>query len=147
MDSFLFIEDHPDQFFEKITDKIQSGYKDLEEIGVDGNFIIKDTFFSARNIDIIQRWIIKEIIKKTKIKIPYQKTEHLIPIMDSIYSREGKNLPFNLKQQIYELDKNVVNECIKLILVELESHSKYIDKINSANYIDQPISTTKKRSF
>jgi hypothetical protein len=135
----FYLEDHPNQHFESISEKIESGYKNLENMNIDANFIIKDTFFSAKNIDLIQRWIIKEIIKETKIKISYQKIEHLLLIMNSIYSIYAKNLPYNLKEQIYDLDKKVVNECKRLIIVELISYSKYIDTINSANYIDLPI--------
>lgn len=141
---FFYLEDHPKQYFEDIAEKLSSGFNNLKDHN-NHEFLIKNTFYSAENINIIQRWLIKEVAKKTKIKIPAQNIDHLKLIMDSIYSLYSQNLPYALKAQIYFLDKTVVFECLKLIEIELKSYSKYIDATQSTSYIDQPISTRKFR--
>ena len=116
--SFLLTSDHPDQYYEKLNKALVAGYDELEKVNVDASFIIKDTFFSPRNIDLIQRWIIKETQQKIKILIPYQKIEHIMTVMNSVYGIYGQNLPFALKEQIYELDKKVVYVTVDSIINE-----------------------------
>ena len=141
---FFYLEDHPNQYFENISEKLESNFNILKLYNTDHD-LIKNTFYSSQNINIIQRWIIKEVLKKTKIKIPPQNIDHLKSVMDSIYSLYNQNLPYSLKYQIYTLDKSVVIECLKLIIIELKSYSNYIDTTLSAGYIDQPISTRRFR--
>lgn len=139
--SFLLMSDHPNQYYEQLNDAMKQGYNELNKLDVDANFIIKDTFFSARNIDLIQRWIIKEVLLKTKILIPYQKMEHIMAVMNSIYNIYGQNLPFALKEQIYELDNKVVYKTVESIIAEIQSRAKYNEAINSTNFIEQPLYT------
>jgi hypothetical protein len=141
---FLFLEDHPDQFYEQINETMEQGYNELRNMNVDVDEVIKDTFYSARNIDLIQKWLIKEIALKKNIKIRYQKVEHLLNIMAGIYETYCQNLPFSLKEQIYELDRKVVEFCIPIILDEIIGNNKYLEKLNTANYIDQPLCVNSK---
>jgi hypothetical protein len=135
---FLLTSDHPNQYFEQVNRAIKQGQHELDEMNVDATFIIKDTFNSARNIDLIQRWTIKEVLKKTKILIPYQKIEHILPVMHNIYDLYGQNLPFALKEQIYELDYKVVSTLVSTIIPEMVSRFRYIEASNSANFIELP---------
>jgi hypothetical protein len=135
---FIIFNDHPDQYYEQITNKIKDGFKNLEKYDVDASFIIKDSFFSARNINLIQKWLINDVRKKTKILIPYQKIEHIVPVMNIIYNNEGRNLPFALKEQIYELDKYVVKYLADTVIPELQARTKYFESLETAGYIDRP---------
>jgi hypothetical protein len=136
---FLLTSDHPEQYFETVDNALKNGYDELNKLNIDANFIIRDTFMSGRNIDLIQRWLIKEIYKHTKILIPYQKIEHIMPVMNSVYDLYGQNLPFQLKEQIYELDYKVVSILVDTIIPEMVSRMRYIDAIESAPFIEQPI--------
>ena len=136
---FLLTSDHPEQYYEQFTSALENGYRELENKKIDGSYIIKDTFFSARNIDIIQKWLIRDVKKKTNILIPYQKMEHIFEIMTIIYDKYGQNLPFGLKEQIYELDFKVVESIVPNVIVELKSRVNYLDTIENANFIQNPL--------
>lgn len=141
---FLFLEDHPDQYYENINQTMEQGYAELRQLDINVDDVIKDTFYSSRNIDLIQKWLIKEVKIKTNINIRYQRLEHLKNIMDGIYETYCQNLPFYLKEQIYELDRKVVDFCVPIIISNISSDIKYLDKLNTANYIDQPICVSSK---
>jgi len=137
--SFLLTSDHPEQYYEQVSEALKEGYNDLERDNIDARYIIKDTFFSARNIDIIQKWLLKEVYRETKVLIPYQKMEHIIAVMNPIYETYGQNLPFNLKEQIYELDTKVVYTIVPYVIIEMQSRVNYLDTIQNANYIANPL--------
>jgi hypothetical protein len=136
---FLLMSDHPNQYYENVTDALNSGFNELNKLGVDASYIIKDTFFASRNIDLIQRWLIKDVQAKTKILIPYQKIEHIMPVMSSVYELYGQDLPFSLKEQIYELDNKVVIILVESIIAELASRIRYLQDSSNSGFIEQPI--------
>lgn len=136
--SFLLTSDHPNQYFENVSQALQSGYQELKQLNVDANFIIKDTFFSSRNIDLIQRWMVKDVLKKTKILISYQNIEHVMPVMSAIYDLYGQNLPFGLKDQIFELDYKVVTILVDTIIKELIAKFNYLEARKTPGFIAAP---------
>jgi len=137
--SFLFTSDHPEQYYEQLTESLNESYKELEKDNIDAGYIIKETFFSPRNVDIIQKWLIKEVKQRTNIIISYQKMEHIMNIMAPIYETYAQHLPFNLKEQIYELDTKVVETIVPHIIIELQSRVNYLETIENANYISNPL--------
>ena len=145
--SFLFTSDHPEQYYEQLSGALQQGFDDLEKNNVDASTIIEETFFSARNVDIIQKWLLKEVRRKANVIIPYQKIEHIMSIMTLIYSTYAQNLPFGLKEQIRELNAKVVGMTVPHIVEELRSRVNYLDSIQNANYIDNPVSTFGSRAL
>ena len=60
-------------------------------------------------------------------------------IMTVIYETYGQNLPFSLKEQILELDTKVVETTVPHILSELQSRVKYLDTIENANFMENPL--------
>lgn len=135
---FLYLADHPDQNYERITDAMRKGYDEMNKLDVDPSFIIKDSFLSARNIDIIQRWLIRDVLAKTGIEIPYQKMEHIMELANATYETYGQNLPFNLKDQIYELDLKVIQHLSPIVIAELYARTRYLRDIDSVGYVDLP---------
>jgi hypothetical protein len=135
---FLFLSDHPDQHYEHINDAMKAGYEKLNKLDIDPGTVIKDTLFSQRNINLIQRWLTLDVLAKTGIQIPPQKMEHIMHVIEGMYSTYGQNLPFNLKEQIYELDMKVVQHLSPLVITELYARARYYRDINAANYIDNP---------
>jgi len=136
---FLFLNDHPNQYFESYTEAFNNGNKTLNNVGVDSSFIIKETLHSTRNIDIIQRWTIIEVERKTGITIPYQNEKHVRQAIEGIWQAYGQNLPFNLKKQITDLDYKIVITLVEAIITELYTRMRYHRDIESANFIENPI--------
>ena len=84
-------------------------------------------FFSKNNIDHIQNTIINEIyrLSDNKFVIGRQSDTELKIIMRSIYMQYGKNLSYNIKQQISELNKRVLDYCIPSVFNEAVGYEKY----------------------
>lgn len=135
---FLFLSDHPNQYFDKFTNILKDGYDNLENKNVDGSFILKDTFLSARNLNIVQKMICREVLKRTGIEIPYQNMIHITEVANAIYDIYGQNLPYNLKEQIYELDMKMVLHLADIAVNELYVRARYYRDIESANFIENP---------
>ena len=133
---FLFLNDHPNQYFESIDEKMNKGYKQLNNI--DATDIIKNVLFSPRNVDIIQKMVVSGIHKKFNILIPYQKLEHVNQAISGIYHTYAQNLPFGLKEQIKELDLKIAITLINAIATELYARTRYLESIETAKYIDLP---------
>ena len=135
---FLYLSDHPDQHYEHISSVLREGYAELEKYDIDASFIIKDSFLSARNINLIQKWICLEVLKRTGIEIPYQNLIHVTEVANAMYDAYGQNLPFNLKEQIYELDMKVVMHLSDIAVNELYARARYYRDIEAANFIENP---------
>jgi len=136
---FLYLNDHPDQHFELIDQSLVEGNHALKQIGVDSSFIIKDSLFNARNIDIIQKWLVFEVERQTHIIIPYQNEQHVLQAMTGTYAAYAQNLPYSLKEQIHELNLKVVRALAEAIVTELYARTRYLRKIETANYMDRPL--------
>ena len=67
--------------------------------------------------------------------------------MNLIYNTYAQNLPFGLKEQIRELNAKVVGMTVPHIVEELRSRVNYLDSIQNANYIDNPVSTFGSRAL
>lgn len=136
---FLYLCDHPDQNYEKIDFAMKKGFSELQKSNVDASFIIKDTFLSARNVDIIQRWLILDVFNKTGIRIPYQKLEHVMEVIINTYESYAQNLPFNLKEQIYELNQKVIQHLSPVVVAEIYARGRFLHDIQNPRYIDNPV--------
>ena len=71
--------------------------------------VLNKTFFSQKNIDMIQNAIINEVVQKTGYKIGRQSELQLQIIMRSLFLQFARNDPCNIKQQIIELDRKVID--------------------------------------
>jgi|TARA_B110001469_G_C9643383_1_gene324255 hypothetical protein len=92
--------------------------------------VLNRTFFSQNNIDMIQNTIINEIIKRTGYKIARQSELQLQIIMRSIFLQYAKNDPCNIKQQIIDLDRKVIDYSVDRIITEISQYLEYKDTIN-----------------
>ena len=101
--------------------------------------VLNSLFFSKRNIDNIQKTIIFQVWKKTKQKITKQSYNDLIIIMRSIYLQNSKNLNYNIKKQIKDLNDIVVAETVPMIITNIKSHLQYlIDNSMPTRVSDRP---------
>tara|TARA_Y200000002_G_C22606921_1_gene632068 strand:- start:662 stop:1132 length:471 start_codon:yes stop_codon:yes gene_type:complete len=92
--------------------------------------ILNQTFFSQKNIDMIQNAIINEIAKRTGYSIGRQSELQLQIIMRSIFLQYAKNDPCNLKAQIIDLDKKVIEYSVDKITIEISQYLEYKNTIN-----------------
>ena len=84
-------------------------------------------FFCKKNINILQNLIKENIYIQSNKKhiISDQDETNLKIIMKSIYLQFGKNLKNNLKKQIIDLNKLVLDYCVPNILSNIEMYLQY----------------------
>mgnify|MGYP000980412578 FL=1 len=92
--------------------------------------VLNRTFFSQNNIDMIQNTIVNEIVKRTGYKIARQSELQLQIIMRSIFLQYAKNNPCNIKQQIIDLDRKVIDYSVDRIITEISQYLEYKDTLN-----------------
>jgi hypothetical protein len=106
-------------------------------------------YFDIENVEKIQQNIINEIRIRSNndFNIGRQSDLQLQIIMRSIFLSYGKNLNSNIRTQIEELNKMVIEECIKTILPNIKQYLHYRDEISKPRHImDLPDSTYLKGS-
>lgn len=84
-------------------------------------------FFCKENIQILQNAIKRGVYDKSdkKFIIGQQDCDELKIIMRSIYLQNTKNLPYNITNQVKELNDMVVKYCVYQIYNEAISYMKY----------------------
>lgn len=99
---------------------------------------LSDVFFSLENINIINKSIIITVFNftKQKFKIPPQSKDDLIIVMAFVYDNYGKNLPYDIVDQVRELNKLVVQNVVPSIITNLQ---QYIGYLKDASRIPDPI--------
>ena len=86
---------------------------------------LTESFFSRENVDLIQQELIKRIYSQTGHVISRQSDMNLQIIMRSIYLQYGKNLPCQIKEQVIELNQEVLKESMRIILPNIEQTIGY----------------------
>ena len=86
---------------------------------------------------MIQNAIINEVVQKTGYKIGRQSELQLQIIMRSLFLQFARNDPCNIKQQIIELDRKVIDYSVDRIIVEI---SQYLEYKNTLNKLPVPMS-------
>ena len=86
-------------------------------------------FFSRENIQIIQNGIRAGVYHRSngQYVVGPQDCDSLKIIMRSVFLQYSANQPFNIPQQIEELNKIVLNYCIQQVYSEAQGYMKYID--------------------
>ena len=125
--SFLLFSDNRKNYFKKFSDKLDSSNNDYQ------GYVLSDLFFSQGNIEIIQRQIVLSVFKKSNKKylIPFQNSKSLEIVMKYIFNINAKHLPYNLTEQIRELNYYVSNEMTNMILNNIKSKQEYLREINA----------------
>jgi hypothetical protein len=86
---------------------------------------LTESYFSRENADLIQQELLKRIYNQTGYVISRQSDMNLQIIMRSIYLQYGKNLPCQIKEQVIELNEEVLKECIKIIVPNIQQTIGY----------------------
>ena len=114
---------------------------------------LDELFFSKENIELINKQIIMSVYKKSdkKFKICNQSESSLMIVMSYIYNEYAKHLPYDIKEQIRELNCKVTKEVVPLIITNVDQHIGYIKDISTprlgpplpvnVNHIDRTLPT------
>jgi len=105
---------------------------------------LSDTFFTRKNVDVIQREIQKEVYRisgSKKWSIDKQDVDEIKMIMRAMYLQYGKNNIFNIDGQINELNELVIKWSAPRIMSEIEQYNYYLNDISHLPIpIEKPIS-------
>ena len=103
---------------------------------IQDNSILSKTFFSKRNIDCIQNKLIRKVFEKSGHKIARQSDLQLQIIMRSIYLQYSKNLNCDIKIQIKELNKKVLDYSLDRVITEI---LQFLEYKNTVTNIPSPL--------
>jgi len=104
---------------------------------------LENFFFSSENIDLINKQLILAVFKKTngEFKISTQKNEDLIIVMRYTFIEYAKHLPYDITNQIRELNCIVVGQILPNIITQITQRKEYLRVISSPREIlPHPIS-------
>jgi hypothetical protein len=78
---------------------------------------LSSAFFSKKNIDHLQCLIIRLVRERSngKWNISRQSDNELITVMRSLYLQYAQHLPFNLREQLVELNRHVIIDVVPRI--------------------------------
>tara|TARA_A100001011_G_C13861983_1_gene655313 strand:- start:12 stop:617 length:606 start_codon:yes stop_codon:yes gene_type:complete len=108
--------------------------------------LLSKVFFCKENIQIIQNGIRSSVNECTGKIIDQQPIDIIKIIMRSVYLQNAKNLASDIRNQVKELNRQVIKDCAQKIVVELDSYLKYKRDIsNLAVPINRPKSTYKNQ--
>lgn len=141
---FLFLNEHEEKYnlkFNQMFDN-KNTFKDND------TETVRNLFFSAQNIDIVQKQLIMHIyrVSKKTFLIPRQIDDNMLQAMKYIYYEYGSNIPFNITDQIRDLNSKVIDLVSPRMLTFLQQYVGYINDINTYRPIDNPINVSAKGS-
>jgi len=132
---FLMWNEHKDNYIKdfNIIKKMDINNNNIDN-NIDNNCsdLLKDNFFSVENINIIQNKIIMSIYYKSNetLRINKIKYETLIQVMNSIWLKYCQFLPYDLKNQIKNLNNKVIEYIVPLLLKESKFYFNYLRDSN-----------------
>lgn len=112
--------------------------------GIHDHSEVGKVFFSDANISALQQGIRYMVYTKSCNKhiIDNQSPDELKVVMRSIYLQNAKNQPFNILEQVRDLNAMVLEFCVERILNEINIYIKYRQDITAPpSYIDRGVST------
>ena len=151
---FLFFNKHKDNLFENI--------KGLDKIDISSNKILnfdcnyenninamKEAFFSIENVDYLQKNIIINIYKQTDTRIKPQKYATFNQLMNSVWLKYCKLLPYDFTKQIEDLNQRTLSLAIEELSKEVSFQLNYIrdSDVNQKLFIPIPTNTSTRRTL
>ena len=118
--------------YDLFTDSNQTQNTDVSLIS---NIVVPNalsrTYFSNDNMERLQLQIIDGVYKASQKKIGKQSYQELQIIMKSMYLQYGRNLPYDIEEQVQTLNKYVIDECVRIIVPNVLQYNKYLEDISS----------------
>ena len=120
------------QMYDKIPANQCVSFRNATE-GIWTETNLSQAFFSQQNILMLQNGIRAGIYHKSNGQyiIGPQDCDALKIVMRSIYLQHAANQSNNITQQITELNKIVLDYCIKQVYGEAQGYMKYIDDVST----------------
>lgn len=89
---------------------------------------LEQTFFSEDNVALINKQLILTVFRKTKQQflICPQKEQDLIIVMRYVFIEYSKNLPYEIKEQVSELNCRVISEILPIVISNADQKIGYI---------------------
>lgn len=111
-------------------------------------------FFSDENIDIINKQLILTVYKKSNklYKINKQPSESLLIVMRYVFLEYARHLPYNITQQIRELNNTVIDEILPNVFTNISQKIEYLNTINrningNRKLLDLPINVNNSKTL
>ncbi len=95
---------------------------------------LSDSFFSSRNVEVIQNAIRKDVYTRSESKgyvIDNQSVDELKIIMRSLYLQYARNSPHDIPGQVADLNARVVEWSVPNILSAVDHYQYYLQDIQS----------------
>ena len=94
-------------------------------------------FFSDENVDLINKQLIMQVFKKTngEFKISTQKYEDLIIVMRYTFIEYARHLPYDITNQIRELNCTVIGQILPNIITQITQRKEYLRVISAPREI------------
>lgn len=94
---------------------------------------LESYFFSKENIDLINKQLILSVYNKTnkQFLICAQDEANLIVVMRYVFIEYSRNLPFDIKGQIKELNCRVVGEILPTVISNVDQKIGYLRDIST----------------
>ena len=95
--------------------------------------VLSDTYFTRRNVEVIQQEIKQEVYRMSGPKqyvIDDQDVDELKMIMRAMYLQYAKNNEFNIEGQIQELNDLVIKWAAPRIMSEISQYNYYLNDIS-----------------
>jgi hypothetical protein len=120
------------QMYDKIPAHQCTTFRNPTE-GLWDETILSKAFFSQNNIQTLQNGIRIGVYHKSngQYLIGPQDCDVLKIIMRSVYLQNSSNLPSNIKEQIDNLNKMVLDYCIQQVYGEAQGYMKYINDVST----------------
>lgn len=154
---FLMWNEHESKYFENVGAINSLAINDNNIYDVqqtcnnDDNYadLMRESFFSAENMDIIQNMIIKTVFfqSEKKLRINKIKSETLTQVMNHIWINFCRFLPYDLKEQIRDLDRKVTQYLVPMLLKEANFYFNYLRDSDRTNLpqLERPIMINRER--
>jgi hypothetical protein len=120
------------KMYDKIPAHQCSTFRNPTE-GIWNETILSAIYFSSDNIQVIQNGIRAGVYKRSngQYLIGPQDCDTLKVIMRSIFLQYSANKPSNIKEQVSELNKLVLNFCIQQVYSEAQGYMNYINDVST----------------
>ena len=94
---------------------------------------LEKTFFSKENIDLINKQLILSVYNSTnkQFLICTQKEADLLIVMRYVFIEYSRNLPYDINNQIKNLNYQVVNEILPTVISNIDQKIGYLKDIET----------------
>jgi hypothetical protein len=100
-------------------------------------------FFSAFNVNLVQRGIRQSFKNKTGVKIDYQNEDDVYGIMRVVFINNAGNHNEGINEQVKRMNTIAINTAVSQIQTGVSQYMGYVHDIDKGmDPIDRPVSTS-----